>query len=30
VKIEDGGQYRCTVNTKPVINKIVSLMVTGI
>jgi hypothetical protein len=30
VKLEDGGQYRCTVNTKPVINKIVSLMVTGL
>lgn len=29
VRLEDGGSYRCTVNTKLVMMKIVSLQVTG-
>ena len=29
-KLEDGGAYRCTVNTTPVIYKTVSLQVTGL
>jgi len=29
VRLDDAGVYRCTVNTKPVGSKIVSLLVTG-
>lgn len=29
VRLEDAGVYRCTVNTKPIASKVVSLLVTG-
>ena len=29
VKVEDAGHYRCTVNTRPVVSKLVWLLVTG-
>ena len=29
VRLDDAGVYRCTVNTKPIASKVVSLLVTG-
>jgi len=29
VRLDDAGVYRCTVNSKPIASKVISLLVTG-